>query len=199
MAVGVFPLPGTYYIVVFLLVFGFVFAILQRARLFNSSDIVAIIAASIAFIALFSSFFVDFVVVFVPEILGVLLLIFLALLVFSSLTISKESMTGYLSNSAVIPALIIFVIVIFGLIAFGTVSSSFPMGGLSSPFSSTNGTVSSTSTIIGNTTARTSFSDITPQYVTAIITNPTVFSLLLALVAMMVAVHFMTREVPPRK
>ncbi len=193
---------GVYDLVVFVLVFALVYAILSRSRFFDKSDIPALIAVGVAIVSMASSFFVAFVVAFLPYVLAILVFLFLMMLLFNTATIPQESIGAYLKKSTLIPVLIVFMMFIFGLIAYGAASAQFGGAQPSSTAciancgTSTNSSASNSSSSGSSSgvVVNTSFNYITSSYVISILTSPDVMSLLLTLAAMGVAVYFMTRE-----
>lgn len=195
------PLFGIYDLLVFVLIFSLVYAILSRSKFFDKSDIPALIAISVALISLASSFFIYFILAFLPYVLGILLFIFLVILLFSTATLPTETIGSYLKKSTLVPAIIIFMMFIFGLIAYGSaasqgMSSSYspPTSCVSSCGSAGSGGSTNTTSGGGGQIVRTSFNDVTASYIISILTAPQVLSLLLTLFAMAMAVYFMTRS-----
>ena len=189
---------GIYDLLVFVLVFSLVYAILSKSKFFDKSDIPALIAVSVALISLMSTFFVAFVVTYLPYVLAILVFIFLMLLLFSTAEMPRESIGDYMRRSTLVPVILVFMLFIFGLIAFGAVASQFPINATSGSGCGVSGCPSSggspNSSAPSGPIIRTSFNDYTSQYIILILTNPQVLSLLLTLVAMAIAVYFMTRE-----
>lgn len=198
MVFGLFSNYAVYYILVFVLVFSVVYGILSRYRIFDKSDIIALIAVSVAAIALVSSVFVAFIVAFIPYVLAIVLFIFLVLLGYMSALGPTESVSAYVKKSVLVPGLIIFLLFIFGFIAYGAAASTVNSGS-SSPSATTQpsgGSPPSGGSAPSGPVARYSFSDISGQYIIAILTNPSVLSLLLTMFAMAIGVYFMTRDEP---
>lgn len=184
------PTLGLYDLAVFVLVFALVYGLLARSKFFSSSDIPALIALSVGLITLLSSFFVRFVVTFLPYVLAIMLFIFLAILLLSTSLVSQTSIVDYLKKSSLVPALVIFMMFIFGLIAFGTVSAYYP-GVLAS--STTN---SSTSAAVSTTAFP---SDLNSTYIISILTSPSFLTTILTLMAMTLVVFALTRQAPGKK
>jgi len=185
------PAFGLYDLAVFVLVFAIVYGLLARSKFFSSSDIPAIIAVAIGLITLMSSFFVSFLITFLPYVLAIMFFIFLVIFLLSTALVPSSSIVDYLKRSAIVPALVIFVMFIFGLIAFGTVSSYYP-----GVFGISNSTaVNSTSAV-----SRSSFpGDLNSTYILSILTSPSFLTTLLTLLAMTIAVFALTRQVPGKK
>ena len=177
-------------IVTFVLIFAVIYGIISRSRLFQKPDIPALIAVSVAILALLSSFFVYFLEAFIPYVLAILVFIFLVLLLLSTASVPQAAISNYLSKSAMLPLLVIFIMFIFGLIAYGYAVSQV------SPITSSTTTPSSVTSTTTSTGVNASMfpNDITSGYILSIITAPSVLSLILTLAAMAIAVHFMTRE-----
>jgi hypothetical protein len=190
---------GIYDLLVFVLVFSLVYAILSKSKFFDKSDIPALIAVSIALISLVSTFFVAFVVTYLPYVLAILVFIFLMLLLFSTAEMPAASIGDYMRKSTLVPVILVFMLFIFGLIAFSSVASQFPISGTSSnscgiSCPSSGGSTGSNSSAPSGPITRTSLNGLTSQYIISLFTNPQVLSLLLTLMAMAIAVYFMTRE-----
>ena len=194
---------GIYDLLVFVLIFAIVYAVLSKAKFFVKPDIPALIAVAVAMLALTSSFFVTFVVAFLPYVLAVLVFIFLILLLMSTATFPQEAISTYLKKSSLIPALLIFLLFLFALLAYGYAASQFPPSNATPPVTclncntTTTGGSTPTTTSGSNTSkivVRSSMNDLTGSYILSILTAPQVMTLLLTLAAMAVAVYFMTRE-----
>ncbi|MCL4396906.1 hypothetical protein M1494_00990 [Candidatus Parvarchaeota archaeon] len=186
------PAFGLYDLAVFVLVFALVYGLLARSKFFSSSDIPALIAVAVGLITLMSSFFVSFLVAFLPYVLAIMFFIFLVILLLSTALVSSSSITDYLKKSSLVPAMVIFVMFIFGLIAFGTVSSYYPgvLGAVNSTTTSSTVTAVSTSSFPG---------DLNSTYIISILTSPSFLTTILTLLAMTIAVFALTRQVPGKK
>ena len=193
MTFGLFSNYAIYYVLVFVLVFSLVYGVLSKYKLFQKSDIIALIAVSVAAISLASSIFVAFIVAFIPYVLAIVLFIFLVILGYVSALGPTEGITSYMGRSVLVPAIVIFLLFIFGLIAYGAASSAVNAGQPSAPASGGGGSSSGGSAPSGPA-VRYSFSDISSTYIIEILTNPSVLSLLLTMMAMALAVYFMTRD-----
>ncbi len=196
MTFGLFSNYAVYYVLVFVLVFSVVYGVLSKYKLFQKSDIIALIAVSIAAISLASSIFVAFIVAFIPYVLAIVLFIFLVLLGYMSALGPTESVSGYMSRSVLIPSVVIFLLFIFGFIAYGAASSTVNAGQSSNavPTSSSSGSSTNSGSTSSGPAIRYSFSDISSTYIIEILTNPSVLSLILTMMAMAMGVYFMTRE-----
>jgi ABC-type amino acid transport system permease subunit len=184
------PIYAFYDLIVFVLIFAVVYGLLSRFKFFNSSDIPALIALAIGLLSLTSSFFISFIITFLPYVLAILLFIFLGIVLLSASLVSQGSITDYLKKSSLIPAMVIFMMFIFGLIAFGTVSSNYP-GVLGV---ATNSTTTSSSTIAATSS---SFpGDLSSTYILTILTSPGFLTTLLTLMAMLIVVFSITRQKP---
>ncbi len=208
------PTFGLYDLLVFVLIFSLVYAVLSRSKFFDKSDIPALIAVAVGLISLASTFFVTFIIAFLPYVLAIAVFVFLIILILNTAMVPQEGITSYLKKSTLVPALVIFMMFIFGLIAYGYASSqshsgtlspstvcvgcttSSSSGGSSSSGSSSSGggSSSSGSSSSGGTPVNQNFNYITSQYIISILTAPQVLSLILTLMAMAVAVFFITRE-----
>ncbi len=184
MALSYFPVPGTYYVFVFILIFAVVYAVLVRTKFFDRSDIPALIALAVAASSLLSTFFVSFVITFLPYVLIVVVFVFVVILILATGNVPSESVTKVITKSALVPAIILFILFIFGLIAYGIVSTNIP----SLPSSNVSLNLHS------STPYRSSLSNISASYIIALITSPSVLSLIITLAAMALAVYFMTRN-----
>lgn len=195
MTFGLFSNYAVYYVLVFVLVFSVVYGILSKFKIFEKSDIIALIAVSVAAIALASSIFVAFLISFIPYALVIVLFVFLVLLGYMSALGPTESVSGYMKKSVLVPGIIIFLLFIFAFVAYSTASATVNAGSssLSATTSSSGGSPSGGSAPSGPA-VRYSFSDISGQYIIAILTNPSVLSLLLTMMAMAIGVYFMTRD-----
>ena len=163
------PIFGLYDLIVFVLIFAIVYGLLSRSKFFNSSDIPALIAVAIGLTALTSSFFVSFLITFLPYVLVTLLFIFLAVLLLSAALVSQGSIIDYLKKSSLVPAMVIFMMFIFGLIAFGVVSAGYHKIGATS-----STTAASTTSVINAST--TSFpTDLTSTYIITLLTRELFF------------------------
>ena len=173
------------YIFIFLLVFAVSFGFLSKLDLFKRDDINAIVAVVIAFLALVSTFFIVFVTVLIPEVMLLLLFIFIV----ETAGVTSDSIKKYLAKSALIPLVIIFILFLFSITAFGTALS------MTSPPKNTTTTTSSTNTInVTNTNVSPLLSgNFSFSYIIYILTNPNVLSMIVTLVIMALVVYFLTR------
>lgn len=194
---------GAYDLLVFLLVFSLVYGLLSKSKFFVSSDISALIALAIGLSALLSSYFVVFIINFLPYVLAMIAFVFLLLMLVHTIGVSNDSIGSYLKRSTLVPAIIILMMFIFALIAYGNTSAYFLPSAPSSPAVSSPPTTTTTSTSSGSTnpvnaiSTSTSFpSYLDSGYILGILTTPSVLSLLLTLAAMTVAVYAMTKETP---
>jgi hypothetical protein len=176
------PAFGVYDLLIFVLIFSLVYAVLSRSKFFYKSDIPALIAIAVALISLGSAFFVEFVVAFLPYVLALLVFIFVIMLLFSTALVPTETVTSYLKKSTLVPMLIIFIMFIFGLVAYGIASGQ-------NPAASTSGSGGTN----GGPIVNQNLNYVTGPYIISILTTPQVLSLLLTLIAMAMAVYFMTR------
>ncbi|MCL5018103.1 MAG: hypothetical protein M1573_02595 [Candidatus Parvarchaeota archaeon] len=192
---------GAYDLLVFLLVFSLVYGLLSRSKFFLSSDISALIALAIGLSALLSSYFVVFIINFLPYVLAMIAFVFLMLMLVHTIGVSNESVGSYLKRSTLVPAIIILMMFIFALIAYGNTSAYFLPSASSAPAVSPPTTTTSTSSGSTNPANAISTSTSFPSYldgayILGILTTPSVLSLLLTLAAMTVAVYAMTKETP---
>ncbi len=185
------PTFGLYDLAVFVLIFALVYGLLARSKFFSSPDIPALIAVAVGLVALTSSFFVSFLVSFLPYVLATMFFIFVVIFLLSTALVSQTSITDYLKKSSLVPAMVIFIMFIFGLIAFGAASSSYP--------TALNG-ANSTSTIGSIAVSSSSFpGDLNSTYILSILTSPSFLTTILTLLAMTIAVFALTRQVPGKK
>lgn len=178
-------------LIVFVLVFSVVYGILAKSRFFYKSDIPALIAVAVGLLTVMSQLFVQFMIVFLPYILSLVVVIFALILLLSTAMVPQESIFGYMKKSSVVPILLIFMVFIFGLMAYGVASSSI-VG--QTPVPSTQVIHTSSSTGGQAVVSRISFSDISSQYIISIFTAPSVLSLIMTLGAIGVGIFFMTRD-----
>lgn len=171
--------PGMSYVFVFLLIFALVYGLLSYVNIFRRRDINAIIALSIGFLALFSSFLVTFISFYVPMVIALALGVFLVILLLTTTLTPTKSITTYLIRSPLVALLIIVLMLLFAFDAFGTTYRAF-----NPPANSTaiNPHVSPLlSGALNNT------------YMMSLLTSPNVLALLISFLVMIFGVYFMTR------
>lgn len=178
------------YIFVFLLVFAISFGFLSKLDIFKREDINAIIAVIIAFLALLSTLVVVFIAAFIPEVMLLLLLIFVILLLIEAAGVPSEAIKKYLSRSALIPLLFIFILFLFSILAFGTAIS---MTSTPKNSSTTNTTVTITNPNVSPLVS----GNLSYGYIASILTNQNVLSMIITLVIMALVVYFLTRKRVP--
>ncbi len=187
------PIFGIYDLLIFVLIFALVYAILSRSKFFTSSDIPALIAISVALVSLASSFFVDFIIAFLPYVLVLLVFIFVVMMLFATAAVPQETVGAYLKKSTIVPVLIIFLMFMFGLVAYGSAASQSVA--TTQPSNSCISCTAGTTTNSNNgVVVNNNLNYVTGPYILSILTAPPVLSLLLTLGAMAIAVYFMTRQ-----
>ena len=178
---------GIYDLIVFLLIFSVTYGLMKKFKYFETSDIPALIAAAIALTALTSSFFTSFLLTLMPFVLVILVFMFLVILLLSTALIPQDSIVSYLKKSTLVPAIVIFMMFVFGLISFGTVLGQSPAVAAGSSGTST---VAATSASLAGVFP----TDLSAAYIMQIFTTPSFLSLILTMIAMTIAMLYITKE-----
>ncbi|MCW1301985.1 MAG: hypothetical protein OH316_02525 [Candidatus Parvarchaeota archaeon] len=174
--------PGISYVFVFLLIFAIVYGLLTYVDIFKRRDINAIIALSVGFLALLSSFFVTFISLYIPMVIAAVLVVFLAILLLATTLTPTKSITSYLVRSPLVALLMIFIMLLFAFNAFGTTYTIF------APHSN-----STTSAAINPNVSPLLSGALSGTYIVDLLTSPNVLALLVSFLVMLFGVYFMTR------